>query len=152
MKSAQTVEKHYYPEFSDASRDEKASEREKSILGFLARQPVTIELFTAGNKVSFYSISHGLNGFCPSCGKKISGIDALIAEWQSSGIDLPIKCENCEASTSSYQLNWKHTAAFASSSIIIHQIYPHEALPTEELLRELEEVTSFKWDFCYSKE
>jgi len=83
---------------------------------------------------------------CPHCRKRI-------ADWQSSNWQQPdalCQCDKCGSETAYAHLNWKHECCFARGGFSIANIYPHEALPTDQLLERLQQQTGVVWDYAYA--
>jgi len=83
---------------------------------------------------------------CPNCTKRI-------ADWKISGWQLPGKlcnCDKCQLQTPYSQLNWKHECGFARCGFMVNHIYPHEAVPTDQLMDLLKQASGFKWDYSYA--
>jgi len=83
---------------------------------------------------------------CPACKKRIN--DWNIAGWQSAG--KLCHCDKCHKQTLYSELNWKHECGFARCGFEINHIYPHEAVPTDQLLEKLKQFSGFEWDYCYA--
>lgn len=48
------------------------------------------------------------------------------------------------------EINWKHEAGLARYFIELVEVHPHEVVPTDGLLKELESFTDKKWDYFYT--
>ncbi len=59
------------------------------------------------------------------------------------------RCPKCQKSSLVEKLKWCHSAGFGQLFIIIHSVYPSEAVPTEQLLNLLHLDTSDIWDYFY---
>jgi len=91
------------------------------------------------------------NPKCPNCTKRIA--DWKISDWQLPGEILPGKlcyCDKCQVQTPYTELNWKHECGFARCGFVVNHIYPHEALPTDQLLDLLKQAAGFEWDYSYA--
>jgi len=83
---------------------------------------------------------------CPNCKKRI-------ADWETKNWTEPgniCLCDKCQVKTPYAQLNWKQECGFARSGFEITHIYPHEAVPSDQLLLALENGTAQKWNYCYA--
>ena len=87
-----------------------------------------------------------VNPKCPNCKKRIA--DWKTENWNKAGEIC--SCDKCNTQTPYAELNWKHECGFSRGGFEIAHIYPHEAVPTEQLLNKLEKATSFKWNYCYA--
>ena len=70
---------------------------------------------------------------CPHCKTKLSNSS----------------CSNCCENIDLTKLNWRKSAFIASSWITIGNIYELEAIPSDQLLDELEKETGMKWKPAY---
>ncbi len=68
-------------------------------------------------------------------------------QW-SSGTQ-SIQCPECHHNALLEELNWKHSAGFGQFFIIIHSVYPHEAVPADKLLDLLQILTRQTWQYFY---
>lgn len=86
------------------------------------------------------------NPKCPHCTRRIN--NWKIENWENGNTDC--LCDKCQTSTPYANLNWKHECGFARGGFVISQIYPHEAVPTEQLLSALENTTAYPWLYSYA--
>ncbi|RDH84538.1 MAG: hypothetical protein DIZ80_03440 [endosymbiont of Galathealinum brachiosum] len=106
----------------------------------------SISLYEITTEVNCFGYTNTVNPKCPDCKKRI-------ADWKTSSWQIPEKnciCDKCQTSTPYAELNWKHECAFGRCGFEVNNIYPHEAVPTDQLLNILEKDTGFKWDYSYS--
>jgi len=83
---------------------------------------------------------------CPKCTKRIANWKTH--SWpQASEI---CQCDKCGAQATYAELNWKQECGFARCGFEIAHIYPHEAVPTDQLLDALQENTGLEWLYCYA--
>jgi len=87
-----------------------------------------------------------VNPKCPGCGKRIA--EWKTTNWKQSG-EICI-CDKCQLQTPYAELNWKHECGFARAGFEVNHIYPHEAVPTDQLLNTLSLFSGFEWDYCYT--
>ncbi|VAW70722.1 hypothetical protein MNBD_GAMMA09-2447 [hydrothermal vent metagenome] len=83
---------------------------------------------------------------CPNCKKRIANWKT--ADWQQK--KHTCKCDKCMTYTAYAELNWKHECGFGRCGFEISHIYPHEAVPTEQLLNALHQSTGSQWQYCYA--
>jgi hypothetical protein len=83
---------------------------------------------------------------CPHCRKRIA--DWKTTDWQKAGA--LCRCDKCGIETAYSQLNWKHECCFGRCGFSIANIYPHEAVPTDQLLEQLQQLTAIAWDYAYA--
>lgn len=87
-----------------------------------------------------------VNPKCPNCKKRIA--DWKTENWNKAGEICC--CDKCTTQTPYAELNWKQECGFSRCGFEIAHIYPHEAVPTEQLLDMLKKETEFKWNYCYA--
>lgn len=87
-----------------------------------------------------------VNPKCPACKKRIS--EWKTPDWQTAG--QLCHCDKCQKQTLYSELNWKHECGFARCGFEINHIYPHEAVPTDQLLEKLKQFSGVEWDYCYT--
>jgi hypothetical protein len=81
---------------------------------------------------------------CPKCRSAIKTIPK-----PDDGI---LRCPYCDFLIEVSKLNWRKSALLANSCIVIGNIYELEAVPNDELLLSLENLTSIKWKAAYIRE
>jgi len=83
---------------------------------------------------------------CPNCTKRIANWKT--DNWQKTGASC--QCDKCGTQVTYAELNWKQECGFARCGFEIAHIYPHEAVPTDQLLEILREKTGANWLYCYA--
>ena len=86
------------------------------------------------------------NPKCPSCTKRIA--DWKVNNWNKAG--LHCTCDKCGTQSLYAELIWKNECIYGTSGFVINHIYPHEAVPTEQLLDHLKSVTGNEWAYAYA--
>lgn len=109
-----------------------------------------VVLSKASDNIQFKYFSRDVAARCPKCRKNLSCWSGWVEQWRESPNATSVKCEHCACDLSLFDLNWRHNAAFSRCFIDVWHIYPQEAIPTEELLRVLSEVTNQEWDYFFS--
>ncbi len=139
-------ENHYLP-----------GERFLNLITFLGCSPNINLCPTEGESHCFISIidtseqatcvgyTDTVNPKCPYCTKRIA--NWKIANWQMPGEICT--CDKCQQQTPYAELSWKHECGFARCGFTVNHIYPHEAVPTDQLLDLLKDSSGFEWDYCY---
>ena len=85
---------------------------------------------------------------CPECGRRDSNWLEYISVWTEKP-DADYVCPSCASMISPYAIRWKNSAGFARLFIDILSVYPHEAVPTEQLLSLLKKATGQDWVYFY---
>ncbi|MCB1858008.1 MAG: hypothetical protein KDI63_07040 [Gammaproteobacteria bacterium] len=75
---------------------------------------------------------------CPHCGKKLEGWNRLAETWRL-GHTTKIACPSCTRSSPPELLRWRRKAGVARLFLAITPIFPEEALPSPELMTQLED-------------
>lgn len=86
---------------------------------------------------------------CPSCGHRDEQWRSALQNWRNAGERYQWQCQKCAISTSFQNLNWRQCAGFCRFFIQIWGVFEGEAVPAEQLLRELENSTSSPWNYFY---
>ena len=81
---------------------------------------------------------------CPQCGKR----HALTVDTQLF-VDMTLSCPHCQATAALDEWDWREFGGCGRQFFSIVNVYPKEALPTEDLLQQLHEVTGFAWRYFY---
>jgi len=85
---------------------------------------------------------------CPACNKRT----ALNVNQAVNYFDVDKSyycCPHCEQQTKVGDINWREFGGNARTLISIVNVYPKEAIPTENLLVQLEEQTQIAWRYFY---
>ena len=101
-------------------------------------------------RAQFRCASHHVYARCPHCRKRIAHWGEAISKWHIDPNVTTFGCDKCQEQVSVYQLGWRHTAAFGRMFLDIYSIYPHEGIPTDQLLRLLEQATGNEWGYFYT--
>ena len=59
-------------------------------------------------------------------------------------------CPHCGQAMPLQAVNWKHEAGMSQYFIELLDVHPHEVVPTDGLLKELEVLSGQKWDYFYT--
>lgn len=105
-----------------------------------------ISLIKATAKANVLGYTNSLNPKCPACKKRI-------ANWKTEGWQQAqnmCSCDKCQSTTEYAKLNWKQECGYARCGFEVAHIYPHEAVPTDQLLAVLKSFSGIEWDYCYS--
>jgi len=105
-----------------------------------------ISILQASNKPKHLGHTSTCHPKCPNCTKRIANWKT--DDWQKEGV--LCTCDKCGTQTPYAQLNWKQECGFGCCGFEITHIYPHEAVPTDQLLEALEEKTRAEWLYCYT--
>lgn len=84
---------------------------------------------------------------CPQCKSRVTRALPSMAEWLP-GIQQVI-CPKCGQVTLTENLNWRHGAGFGQLFIVVHSIYPNEAVPTDKLMRLLLSASNQTMNYFY---
>jgi hypothetical protein len=82
---------------------------------------------------------------CPHCKQALA---PMVQQLQQRCVD-KISCPHCAKTLIPQQLNWRKTAFFAKTHIVIGNIYEAEALPDQQFLDYLEDKTQVIWKYAY---
>lgn len=76
---------------------------------------------------------------CPSCQNPVYAL-ADVTE---------ICCGRCGTPTLAWQLNWRRSACWARTIVNVCNVYESEAVPSDELLDQLTNISGVSWRYCY---
>lgn len=85
---------------------------------------------------------------CPGCGYRIEGWQTIVEQWRDVP-DLIWRCPLCGEEYPLPQLRWRQCAGFGRYFIRIWGVFEGEAVPSDELLAALREVSGFDWGYFY---
>lgn len=91
-----------------------------------------------------------LQARCPHCRHRVVEPERLLEQVRHGGTGVRWQCPGCGAELAIPDLNWRHSAGFARTFIEIWGVFPHEAVPSDELLDTLSRETGVKWRYFYS--
>jgi hypothetical protein len=81
---------------------------------------------------------------CPQCGKRHA-----LTEQVQLYLEMTLTCPHCQTHANLAKWDWREFGGCGRQFISIVNVYPKEALPTEDLLRQLHEVTRLEWRYFY---
>ncbi len=84
---------------------------------------------------------------CSQCKSRLNLSLSELEQWVPGS--MTVRCTKCQHSERPEELNWRHSAGFSSIFIIIHSVYPSEAVPTEQLMAVLNDDSAHQWDYFY---
>ena len=88
------------------------------------------------------------NPRCPSCRKEIGASAITVKQWQQDS-NIQWSCADCNFSGETSDLNWRHSAGVASFFVEVNNIFPNEAVPSDELMSALQKATDSEWRYFY---
>lgn len=100
-------------------------------------------------QLSFRGGPQHVQVYCRQCRQPASDWQSIIAAWQRKPDDYHYLCPECGSASAPQALNWRKTAAFAHVFVVLYNIYPHEAVPTDGLLNVLRKTTGVDWRYIY---
>lgn len=86
---------------------------------------------------------------CPHCGQRMNDWKARIADWQKNPA-AEILCSGCHQSSAAAMLDWRRYAACGRLMIEIHQVFPGEAVPGDNLMTELKKGSGCEWRYGWA--
>lgn len=107
-----------------------------------------IRLIRPEDTPQFIISKHTNNPRCPSCRKEIINTKQVLEQWNKDK-SIQWSCPDCDFSGETKDLNWRHSAGTASFFIEVNNIFPNEAVPSDELMSVLQEATNSEWRYFY---
>ena len=83
---------------------------------------------------------------CSQCGARITDKLPDLSQWQAE--QQIIQCPKCQEKQPVEQLNWRQGAGFGQFFISVHNIYPNEAVPSDQLMKLLNSFYQ-GWNYFY---
>ena len=109
-----------------------------------------IETETA-QKAQFVSGKNRRKVICPECKMALQNIDAIFQNKLNNLKEYD--CPECNKHTFNLNtINWRKSAFFARSWLVVGNIYELEAVPDEKLLTSLKELTGVEWKVAYIRQ
>jgi len=100
--------------------------------------------------VTFINSNSNTGPRCPNCRKLVRSESELWKDWHSGNEKKSILCEHCNTSISFQDLDWRKNAGLVNFTIRISNIFPKEAIPSEQLLSQLKLFTNVEWKYFYA--
>lgn len=96
----------------------------------------------------FRSLRAGVKARCPHCRKAGTTADEIRQGYFLQQQDW--FCPHCQMPSPVQDINWNHEAGMGQFFLELVDVYPHEVIPTDSLLKELETVTGQGWQYFYT--
>jgi hypothetical protein len=87
---------------------------------------------------------------CPRCGYELQEWSDMLNDWYADKANYLWQCPGCSIQVHPRAMDWRHHGGFGNCRISIDGIMDDEAVPSETLLRFLEEQTGALWTYFYS--
>lgn len=100
------------------------------------------------NTPQLITSKHTNNPRCPSCRKEMGDTANTIEQWQQDE-SIQWSCPDCDFSGETKDLNWRHSAGVVSFFIEVNNIFPNEAVPSDELMSALKKASNSEWGYFY---
>lgn len=101
-----------------------------------------VEFEPVREKVEFIAGTDSLISRCPHCRQRH-------ASWDAIPRSLHYNCDGCGKEVHLADFDWKQGAGCGRFFISLHGIYPQEAIPTPNLMQQLEKLSGQKWTYFY---
>ncbi|GAB6043396.1 hypothetical protein [Endothiovibrio diazotrophicus] len=86
---------------------------------------------------------------CPRCRGWIDDWQAALAAWQAD-VGYRHPCPHCGEPIEPPAMKWRHSAGFGRLALAVWGVFEGEAVPSEELLRTLREISGGDWEYFYT--
>lgn len=94
--------------------------------------------------------SQGVMARCPECGRRLEPGLTLVDNFLKNPSQETFRCESCEFSGSVGVINWRQRGGLARVFVDVYSVYPQEGIPTEPLLKLLQDDTGVPWTYFYT--
>lgn len=89
---------------------------------------------------------------CPDCRRRIPDWQELIDQWRGNPSDSAWTCPDCGAISRPHELNWRQNAGFGRLFVEVHGVFPGEAVPSDQLMAQLRDLSGTPWRHFYFQE
>lgn len=86
---------------------------------------------------------------CPQCRHRVADWRPLAEQWQSNPRQ-HWTCPECGSTSLLTAMRWRQHAVFGRLLIEIHSVFPGEAVPGDQLMAHLREVSGIDWDYGWA--
>ena len=86
---------------------------------------------------------------CPHCRYRIADWRSMLDNWHEDAASQSWHCPKCETDSSPSELDWRQTGGAGSLFVEIKNIFPGEAVPVDQLMAKLQEISGEKWRYFY---
>lgn len=107
-----------------------------------------IQFYFNSGSYCFKKTPFGVKAVCPLCKTKIKEWKELITNWENNSNPDTI-CPQCHQVISIINIDWKKTAGFFQTAILLYGVQAELAIPTDNFLTQLENITRVKWHYFY---
>jgi len=87
---------------------------------------------------------------CPDCRKLVKNASYLWVDWKPGNEKKVLQCEHCNISFMLQDMDWRKNAGIVSFAVKISNIFPKEAIPTDQLMKHLKILTNVEWKYFYA--
>lgn len=139
-----------------------AGERFLDLITFVGCSPVVMTGDEHVNNSNFYHIhishtsstpfliiSKQCQPRCPHCRKPVANWNTALSSWQDQQERELLICSHCGGELDVFSMAWRREGGGARLFIEIIGVFPHEAIPSDELLEQLADDTGIAWDYFY---
>lgn len=86
---------------------------------------------------------------CGQCKKPMEEWQEVLQRYQQERTAESVCCHACGSENDVFTFNWKRAGGVAGVHIAIHGVFPHEAVPSDELMQHLQLISGLGWDYFY---
>ncbi|MCU7933890.1 MAG: hypothetical protein KZQ99_03295 [Candidatus Thiodiazotropha sp. (ex Dulcina madagascariensis)] len=87
---------------------------------------------------------------CGRCQKRVTDWESLMQAWENDPDRPPVTCPHCGQTQHPANFNWRQSAGCGRFMLFVENIFPREAVPTAELLSQLQSLTQNRpWRYFY---
>jgi len=104
---------------------------------------ISIQQHSAPGKIYAGSLSRPAR-----CGMCKTSLETQQLLTQLDNQDLP-HCPQCQNQLDWSDVSWNKTIGMARTAILIHNVFPHEAIPSDELVNTINAASGISWRYFY---
>ncbi|WP_316366485.1 hypothetical protein [Candidatus Thiodiazotropha sp. CDECU1] len=87
---------------------------------------------------------------CGQCRKRLPEWYEIMRDWKQNPLHFQATCPHCQHQQNPVSYNWRQSAGCGCYMLLVENIFPQEAIPSAELLRELQTTTAKQpWHYFY---
>lgn len=88
---------------------------------------------------------------CPACRKRVAAWVEILDLWRKDPDGYQTTCPHCGSKHSPVKFNWRQTAGVGRIFFYVENIFPSEAIPSEDLLQALRDCdpSAQAWNYFY---
>lgn len=139
-----------------------AGERFLELMTFVGCAPVVMTGQESMENLNFYHVyiaeapmtprlllSRDARPRCRKCKTAVDEWQLLLREYEQSRIPKSVSCTGCGSQNTILSFDWKRAGGAVGVYVAVHGVFPHEAIPADELMNQLQKISGIGWNYFY---